>query len=510
MTSTTYETVAQATSIREANEWLASTLRNTERIGGLYPIQWADAYHVAFRQGLDAGGLLLSETHLGERLITSLMGAITDTDTLRAVPDEYRVSLGEWLTEHYIEYLRRAFPLGSRWAISEDGACFAGFTTDMTLERVTGERQDGVGVMGRCYFQQVGVDDTVTGPTQFLYPAFIRPLVPTTVGYPTPPDGFTNFHADAVNAAQVWVNDGVRDVATGVDAQMVAWSEWWPNDTCGADAAAKDYASALMEQKCRTLGIPFPVQPAPVERSLVWGEATRLTPGETYPAMTVLLMAANPRTAGGGGVYFGNTEPVLVHLTYGHTVSEDGRTSSPTVRRVDGQVTTSGMMTQVVGEQYLRIPATPTEPTPEPTPEPEAEWTPPTEAEWRRMNRDLTALRDFQTKAFADADTISEVYNDEADRRNWCSEADEVTEKINRLLQVLTLTRRESEHEVVISGWIRVPFSYSMTVTAADSDSAYEQAEESWSEYVDAGDLVRDYVDRYMAEIDGDVDVEVQ
>jgi hypothetical protein len=260
-----------------------------------------------------------------------------------------------------------------------------------------------------------------------------------------------------------------------------------------------------MEQKCRTLGIPFPVQP-----STDWDRAILLTPGQTLPAMTVLVMSANPRTAGGGGVYFGNTEPILVHLTYEHTVSTN-RDASPTVRRVDGQTTTNGMMTQVVGEEYLRIPASAgVADEPEPTPEPEAEWTPPTEAEWRRMNRDLTALRDFQTKAFADADTISEVYNDEADRRNWCSEADEVTEKINRLLQVLTLTRRESEHEVVISGWIRVPFSYSMTITAADSDAAYETADETWSDQVSTDDLLRNYTDRYMAEVEDDVDIEVQ
>lgn len=496
MTSTTIDQVASVTSIQNANEWLAQSLRSTRQIGGLYPDQWDPRYHEQFRRALDAGALLMTGPPSARNLADAVIAASSD-DTFGNFRDDYRRSLGEWLLEQYQGYLVRAFPLDSRWACATAGADFSGFRTDSTLQRVPhADNANGVDRSGRVYFRRVGDDDAPVGGTQFLYPASIRPLVPTTVGFPTPPNSFTNFHLSAINAAQEWVNNGINDVATGVDAQMVAWSEWWPNDTCGADAAAKDYASALMEQKCRTLGIPFPVVAEP---SPDWDRATPLTPGESLPPMTVLVMAANPRTAGDGGVYFGNTEPVLVHLVNGHTVSS-GLDSNPTVRRVDGQVTQHGSMTQVVGEQYLRIPAN-AEPVVEAPAEPVRVMS--------EEDRLRARLREAEERHRTDIQIIGETLMREANRRNWCSEYDEIVDGINSRISV-ELPEREREHEVVISGYVRVPFSYSMTVTAGDSDDAYEIASDTWSDNVSASDLLRDYTDRYMAEVEGDYDIEVQ
>lgn len=502
MTTTTVATVA---TLQSANEWLATRLRGTDQIGGLYPTRWSRTYHEQFRAAIDAGALLLAGTHNPRRLANAICDHPEATE-FRSFDDNYRNDLGRWLDEHYREYLVRAFPLGTRWTVATAGADFSGFRPGWTLQRTryTEDMPNGVDVSGRVYFQRVGDDDTPVGGTQFLYPASIRPLEATTVGFPTPPQSFTEYHLSAINAAQEWVGNGVNDVATGVDAQMVAWSMWWPNDSCGADAAAKDYASALMEHKCGLLGIPFPVvgpvreSVDPDRASLDWDRATPLTPGETLPAMTVLLMAANPRTSGGGGVYFGNTEPILVHLVNEHTVSPD-RDSSPSVRRVDGQVTEHGSMTQVVGEAYLRHPAP--LPVTEPTPEPE-----PTVSEEDRLR---ARLREAEERHRTDIQMIGETLMREANRRNWCSEYDEIVDGINSRISV-ELPLRRREHEVVISGYVRVPFSYSMTVEAEDSDDAYEMASETWSDQVSAGDLLRNYTDSYDAEIEDDYDVEVQ
>jgi hypothetical protein len=497
---------APAVTLQAANEWLATLLRGTDHTGGLYPARWDPRYHEQFRAALDAGALLMTGPPNARSLFTAIQAAVTEEGTFQNFGDEYQSDLGRWLLDHYAGYLLRAFPLGSRWACATGGADFSGFRTDYTLERVSYPGlANGVDEQGRVYFRRVGDDDTPVGGTQFLYPASIRPLVPTTVGYPTPPDGFTNYHQSAIQAAEVWVNDGVRDVMTGVDAQMVAWREWWPNDACGSDAAAKDYASALMEQKCRTLGIPFPVEPAPVaDYSTDWDRATPLASGEVYPAMTVLVMAVNPRTADDGGVYFANTEPVLVHLVSEHTVSYNGRASSPSVRRVDGLASTNGMMTQVVGEQYLRIPAAVGD---EQVVETPAE---PTSGDASEIERLRVRLREVEERHRTDIATIGETLMREAERRNWCSEYDEIVDGINSRITVeLPVRNSEEEFEVTVSGYVRVPFSYSMTVTASDSGDAHEIASNTWADQVDAGDLLRDYSDRYSAEVEDDYEIEV-
>lgn len=228
-------------------------------------------------------------------------------------------------------------------------------------------------------------------------------VVPGTTDFPLPPSDFRNFHQSTIAALKTWVEDGVADVATGVDAQMVAWSEKgiWIDDACGTTGGAKDWVSAVMRLKCERLGVAFPV----VE---------------------------------------------------------------------------------------------------EPT------WTPPTEAEYNRLMERLDRLTAWQTKAIADSDTISEVYNSEADRRNWCSEADEITEAINGRLQVLSLKTRERDVDVTVSGYVRVPFTYTVSVSVTSDDDAEEKAADYFSDNISVSDI-RNYgnLDWYSADTEDDLEFEL-
>lgn len=311
------------------------------------------------------------------------------------------------------------------------------------------------------------------------------------------PGSFTGNHPEAVRRAGEWLSDGVNDVRTGVDDQMVAWSDWWPSDSCGTDSAAKDYASALMAEKCRRLGITFPVavyvDPSrTVDWTRTWAAGTEITDGRSIPQGTILLMSGNPQTADGGRVYWDNTEPVYVEAYYGAVDVTAG--ANIRVKRVDG-VLAGGMADQSVGARYLKSPGE-VHYQPETAPEP---------APVSEEDRLRARLREAEQRHHADIETIGERLIREARNRNWCSEYDEIVQSLNRSISV-PLPERERDYEVVINGWVRVPFSYTVTVTASDEDSAIEMAQDG--DYLpDGDDLIRDgYIDRYSAEVEDDLD----
>lgn len=311
------------------------------------------------------------------------------------------------------------------------------------------------------------------------------------------PRTFTDSHPESIRRANQWLADDVNDVRTGVDEQMVAWREWWPSDSCGTDSAAKDYASALMEEKCRRLGIPFPVRvyvdpTRTVDWTRTWAAASEIHDGRDIPQGTVLLMSGNPQTAGGGPVYWYNTEPVFVETYYDVTgVTAD---SSPRVKRVDG-VLAGGMADQAVGARYLKVPGE-IHYQPEAAPEPEVV---------SEVDRLRARLREAEQRHHADIEAIGERLMREARNRNWCSEYDEIVESLNVSLSV-ELPVREREYEVAISGYIRVPFSYTVTITSDSEENAIDIAQDG--DYLpDGDDLIRGgYIDRYSAEIEDDLD----
>jgi hypothetical protein len=131
-------------------------------------------------------------------------------------------------------------------------------------------------------------------------------------------------------------------------------------------------------------------------------------------------------------------------------------------------------------------------------------------AERDSLAAEVARLRDWQTKAVTDSETISEVYNSEADRRNWCSEADEITDAINSRLQVLSLETRERDEDVTVSGWIRVPFTYSVSVSVTRGDDAEDKAADYWNDGNVSTSDIRNYgsLDWYSAEVEDDLEYE--
>lgn len=122
-------------------------------------------------------------------------------------------------------------------------------------------------------------------------------------------------------------------------------------------------------------------------------------------------------------------------------------------------------------------------------------------------------LRLAQARHAEDIDRIGERLNDEATRRDWCGEYDAIVESLNTQLN-LPLTERKREVEVLVSGYIRVPFSATVTVEVTgqhdgDDDYVRQLAIESMA---DASDLIRNGdVDNYSAEFtdEDEFDVEV-
>jgi hypothetical protein len=131
-------------------------------------------------------------------------------------------------------------------------------------------------------------------------------------------------------------------------------------------------------------------------------------------------------------------------------------------------------------------------------------------AERDSLAAEVARLRDWQTKAVTDSETISEVYNREADRRNWCSEADEITEAINGRLQVLALQMRERDVDVTVSGYLRVPFTYSVSVSVTSGDDAEGKAADYWNDGNVSTTDIRNYgsFDWYSAEVEDDLEYE--
>ena len=88
-------------------------------------------------------------------------------------------------------------------------------------------------------------------------------------------------------------------------------------------------------------------------------------------------------------------------------------------------------------------------------------------------------------------ETFSEVYNEAAEDRDWCSEAEQVTGRANRALaavglpsDVFSIAKRQREHTVEIRGSILVPFTMTVTVVEdrdASEETLVEEARRKWN-----------------------------
>lgn len=297
-----------------------------------------------------------------------------------------------------------SLPVGTRLRLLPDpktyrdgGVYFSGNVTEVeviayysndTQGDVRVKRLDGNGpedqTVGRQYLRRIEVD-----------------VVPGTTAFPEAPVDIRANHSACVRRITEWANNDARDVATGVDAQMRAFGDMWPDDGCGSTSVAKDWCSAVMRYKAERLGIAFPVVAEP------------------------------------------EPEPV----TY-------------------------------------------------------------SEAAYESLKAERDRLRQWQNQAIADMEKASQRLISEADRRNWCSEYDEIVDAINGDLAVLAFEERRKEIEVTISGYVRVPFTYSITVEVTDSDDAESDAMDQFTSNVSASEIVRYHSDAYNAEFEDDLEAE--
>lgn len=99
-----------------------------------------------------------------------------------------------------------------------------------------------------------------------------------------------------------------------------------------------------------------------------------------------------------------------------------------------------------------------------------------------RLEDAQRALSQAHQRHDNDIATIGERLIEEADRRGWCSEFDEIVDELNGSLFV-DLPRRVRDFSVDV----RVEVSLGVTVTATTEDEAREIAAREWRDRVDFG-----------------------
>ena len=106
-----------------------------------------------------------------------------------------------------------------------------------------------------------------------------------------------------------------------------------------------------------------------------------------------------------------------------------------------------------------------------------------------QLEEALQARRTAHRAHERDIEIIGEVLMEEARSRSWCSEYDQIVDGLNGRLNI-SLPIREQDYDVTVTGYLRVPFSYTVIVTAQDEDSACEYVQENGLEF-DADDAFR-------------------
>ena len=99
-------------------------------------------------------------------------------------------------------------------------------------------------------------------------------------------------------------------------------------------------------------------------------------------------------------------------------------------------------------------------------------------------------LRDYTNKVAQDTRLLSDKLIEEANRRNWCDEYDEIVDALNGLFLVLSIDQRTREYEVevVLSGTITARTT--VTVTAGSREDAEQLIREDVDAYTDVADTL--------------------
>lgn len=216
--------------------------------------------------------------------------------------------------------------------------------------------------------------------------------------YPEAPDSFTSFHPDALTRLREWAEDGVDDVADGVDAQALALPDGvWVTDSCSCATSAevKDFLGAVMRWK-----VARNAEAVPPEVGMVFsiiGDRPLSTPYSHGDHVTVVATTNN------------DTGPI-------YEVKRDGDAISLFLyrRHLSARpVQTSG---QTIGEVI------------------DAQVQPPQDEVTSLKAQLELAERNYanaQAHHRNDLDIIARHFWENAHRRGWCSEAEGVINEIN-------------------------------------------------------------------------------
>lgn len=109
-------------------------------------------------------------------------------------------------------------------------------------------------------------------------------------------------------------------------------------------------------------------------------------------------------------------------------------------------------------------------------------------SEVEMLQAEATRLREhisnISSRHSRDIALIGGVLQEEAENRDWCSDYDDIVDRLNSDLHV-ELPVRETEHEVEVTGTVTVSFSTYISLTAranADEDDLQEQAQDLLTE----------------------------
>jgi hypothetical protein len=143
-----------------------------------------------------------------------------------------------------------------------------------------------------------------------------------------------------------------------------------------------------------------------------------------------------------------------------------------------------------------------------------------TSDEVARLRAEVERLRNEKNLILAEAEQVVEAIYDQAQKRGWCSEYEtDFAVPFNRQSAYIKFTIRDREYNYEANGYlnIRVPFSYSTTISVEAGEDADDVARERFDEEFNPEDYLRNEGvtwPRYMSfevEIDeDDINIEVE
>ena len=365
--------------------------------------------------------------------------------------------------------------------------------------------------IGMAFFTALQRRCSVTrvAPTEFG--AYLRQKAGMVTGKPLEPFPYPDGGSEAISGHEgnlanlrIWADDTTDDVLSGVDEQarmlIVRDPRAWPNDGCQTSAAAKAFLGRVMDYKRARLA---PLVPQDGMRLLVDSEMNQ---GAYFVLGTVVRVGSvgsRNYTAygdcdfgGDGSIDRDQSQSMRTSLLRQyHLVAEDlpepssGPEPEAVIAEAEAVVTESietnavvAALNQTITDQRGSI---------------------------SRLEEQLAREQDAHRR---DIDRIGTFLIQKANDRGWCSEYDEGIEYLNRDLSIQLPLRRQ-DVEVEVSGYVRMPYSVTVTVTVdgdCDDDTIRERAGEIVENNYAARSLINDYGDAYSAEVEDDMEFEFE